>query len=161
MYIHEIKLVVMDVDGSLTDAGIYITAAGDEFKKFNARDGLAITTLEKNGIRTGLLSHAKTPIIVERRAAMLKTSYCYAGEEKKAVILQQWIEDMGIEPENVLFFGDDNNDLDAMEMSGMVACPANASSTVKLKAHHICTKAGGDGAFRELAEAVWPHLFGV
>lgn len=161
MYIHEVKLVVMDVDGSLTDAGIYLTAAGEEMKKFSARDGLAITTLEKNGIRTALLSHAKTPAIVQKRAAMLGCSYCYAGSEKKALILQQWIQDMGIEAENVLFFGDDNNDLDAMELAGMVACPADASHPVKLAANYICKRNGGDGAFRELAEQQWPHLFGL
>lgn len=161
MYLHEIKLVVLDVDGSLTDGGIYITASGEEFKKFDARDGLAITILEKNGIKTGLLSHAKTPSVVEKRAAMLQTSFCYAGQEKKAVILQQWIDELGIEPENVLFYGDDLNDMDAMEMAGSVACPANASHPVKLIAHYICQRSGGDAAFRELAEATWPHLFGL
>lgn len=151
----------MDVDGTLTDGGIYLTANGDEFKKFDARDGLAISLLEKNGIRTGLLSHAKTPMIVERRAKMLGTSFCYAGNEAKAIVLKRWLDEIGIKPEEVLYFGDDLNDLDVMEMVGTVVCPQNATHKVKLIAHYICERSGGNAAFREVAEKYWPQIFGL
>jgi len=161
MITNNIKLVVMDVDGTLTDGGIYLTANGDEFKKFDARDGLAIGILEKNGIRTALLSHAKTPAVVERRAKMLNTSFCYAGQESKAKILAGWLAETGIKAEEVLYFGDDLNDLDVMEMAGLVACPQNAAAPVKKIADYICDRSGGEAAFRELAEFYWPQLFGL
>lgn len=161
MITHNIKFVVMDVDGTLTDGGVYLTANGDEFKKFHAQDGLAIGILEKNGIKTALLSHAKTPLIVERRAKMLSTSFCYAGQESKAKVLAAWLTETGISAEEVLYFGDDLNDLDVMEMVGTVACPENASAPVKKVADYICERSGGEAAFRELAEKYWPHLFGL
>lgn len=161
MYVQKIKLVIMDVDGSLTDGGIYITASGDEFKKFDARDGLAITTLEKNGIKTGFLSHAKTPLIVEKRAQMLGISLCYAGQEPKSIVLQRWLDELGIDAQEVLYFGDDLNDLDIMAMVGQVACPKSATNLVKLKSHYISRRKGGNAAFREVAEKYWPELFGL
>lgn len=161
MNIDRIKLVVMDVDGSLTDGGIYISEQGEAFKKFDARDGLAIGILEKNGIKTAFLSHAKTPKIVEKRAEMLGISFCYAGNAPKSEILQGWIDELGITAEEVFYYGDDLNDMDVMHMAGIVACPQSATYQVKLKADYVCEKSSGDAAFREAAEYFWPHLFGL
>lgn len=154
-----LKLLVLDVDGTLTDGKVYITDQGHEFKQFDVRDGLAIGILLKAGIEIAILSHAKTPAIVLKRAAMLGISRVYVGQEPKADILRKWIYDLQITPENVLFMGDDINDLDAFMLAGYTACPADASNIIKSRSSFVLSKNGGQGAFRELAELLYPEHF--
>lgn len=149
---HKIKLIIADADGTLTDAGIYLTAAGEEFKKFNARDGLAMNRLNKNGIRVAILSHSKNTAIIQKRAEMLGLQIWYAGQEKKAVIIRRWMQELSLQAENILFLGDDLNDLDAFQLVGAGVCPADADPLIKQHAHLILDNRGGDGCFRELAD---------
>lgn len=149
---HKIKLIILDADGTLTDGGIYLTASGEEFKKFNARDGLAMSRLNKNGLPVAILSHSKNTAIIQKRAEMLGLQTWYAGQEKKSIIIRQWMEELGIEAENILYLGDDLNDLDAFQMVGAAVCPADADFLIKQHAHLILNSEGGNGCFRELVD---------
>ena len=149
---HKIKLIILDADGTLTDGGIYLTASGEEFKKFNARDGLAMSRLNKNGLPVAILSHSKNTAIIQKRAEMLGLAIWYAGQEKKSVIIRQWMQELDIKAENVLFLGDDLNDLDAFQMVGAAVCPADADILIKQHAHLILESDGGNGCFRELVD---------
>jgi 3-deoxy-D-manno-octulosonate 8-phosphate phosphatase (KDO 8-P phosphatase) len=154
-----VKIIVLDVDGTLTDGKVYITDQGHEFKQFDVRDGLAMGILLKEGIELAILSHAKTPSIVLKRAAMLGISRIYVGQEPKALILQKWMNELKISGNNVLFMGDDLNDLDAFALAAYTVCPADACPAIRNKSSLILTKKGGDGAFRELAELLYPEHF--
>ena len=149
---HKIKLIALDADGTLTDGGIYLTASGEEFKKFNARDGLAMSRLNRNGLRIAILSHSKNTAIIQKRAEMLGLETWYAGQEKKSLILRGWMAEFGIEAENILYLGDDLNDLDAFQLAGAAVCPSDADPLIKQHAHHILDATGGNACFRELAD---------
>jgi 3-deoxy-D-manno-octulosonate 8-phosphate phosphatase (KDO 8-P phosphatase) len=155
---HKIKLVVLDADGTLTDAGIYLTAAGEEIKKFNARDGLAMNRLNKNGLRVAILSHSKNVDIIRKRAEMLGLQTWYAGQEKKSVILARWAEEFNLKPENILYLGDDLNDLDAFQYVDVGVCPVDADPLIKKHARLILQSKGGDACFRELADRAFRDL---
>jgi YrbI family 3-deoxy-D-manno-octulosonate 8-phosphate phosphatase len=147
-----VRLIACDVDGTLTDGKIHITEKGDEFKSFDARDGLAMTRLNRNGVKVALISHSHAQAIIRRRAEILNLELFYAGHEKKCLILQNWINQLHIRPEEVLYLGDDLNDLDALDMCGWRACPADACAEVKSRCQIRLSRKGGDGVFRELAE---------
>lgn len=149
---HKIKLIVLDADGTLTDGGIYLSSNGDEFKKFNARDGLAMSRLNKNGIRVAILSHSKNTAIIQKRAEMLGLETWYAGQEKKSEVLKRWMDQLSISAEQILFMGDDLNDLDAFKMVGASVCPSDADSIIKASAHLVLDARGGEACFRELAD---------
>ncbi|MCS6980696.1 MAG: HAD-IIIA family hydrolase [Flavobacteriales bacterium] len=155
---HKVKLLVCDVDGTLTDGRIHITASGEEFKSFNARDGLAMARLNRNGLPVALLSHSHAFQIVRRRAEILGLSFWYAGTENKSEVLNRWLHELGIEADQVLYLGDDLNDLDAMKMCGWRACPADACPQVKAISQIRLSRKGGDGVFRELAEKYFSDL---
>ncbi len=155
---HRIKLVVLDADGTLTDAGIYLTASGEEIKKFNARDGLAMSRLNKNGLPVSILSHSKNVHIIQKRAEMLGLRLWYAGQEKKSLILNGWMDELGIKPENVLYLGDDLNDLDVFQWVGVGVCPADADPLIKKYAKLILDSKGGDACFRELADRAFRDI---
>lgn len=150
----KIKLVVCDVDGTLTDGGMWLTSSGEHLKCFNAKDGMAAKILLQNDIQPALLSHSKTTEIVYNRAAMLNIKFCYAGNEDKSKILADWMDMLKLKAENVAFLGDDINDLDAMRMSGTVACPADAHSQVRQVAHHVLKTKGGEGCLREFVDEI-------
>jgi 3-deoxy-D-manno-octulosonate 8-phosphate phosphatase (KDO 8-P phosphatase) len=155
---HRIKLIVLDADGTLTDAGIYLTASGEEIKKFNARDGLAMSRLNKNGLRVAILSHSKNIDIIRKRADMLGLETWYAGQEKKSLILARWAQEYGIPPESMLYLGDDLNDLDAFRYVGVGVCPADADPLIKKHAALILESKGGEACFRELADRAFRDL---
>lgn len=155
---HKIKLIALDADGTLTDAGIYLTASGEEIKKFNARDGLAMSRLNKNGICVAILSHSKNVDIIKKRADMLGLETWYAGNEKKSVLLQKWMDELNLQPENVLYMGDDLNDWDAFQLAGVGVCPADADELIRKKATLVLRSQGGGGCFRELADRAFREL---
>lgn len=147
-----VRLIVCDVDGTLTDGKIHITDKGDEFKSFDARDGLAMSRLNRSGVKVALLSHSHAQAIIHRRAEILKLELFYAGHEKKSIVLQEWLKQLNLSPQEVLYLGDDLNDLDAMELCGWKACPADACKEVKDLCQIRLSRKGGNGVFRELAE---------
>lgn len=148
----DIKMVIFDVDGVMTDAGMYYSESGDEFKKFNARDGLAIRKLTKSGMLTGVISHGINEKLIKKRCDLLGISHVYAGTAPKQDILQGWCEELGISFSQVAFIGDDINDLPIMRAVGFTACPADASWPVREYVDMILSCKGGEGAVREWLE---------
>ncbi|TSD66476.1 acylneuraminate cytidylyltransferase [Inquilinus sp. KBS0705] len=151
--VKNIKIVLTDVDGVLTDAGMYYSEKGDELKKFNTHDGMAFSILHEKGFKTGIIT-SETTEIVTRRAAKLKVDYVYQGKRDggklEAIKEICFKENIGLN--DVAYIGDDINCIAALEAVGFAACPANATSLVKAIAGiNILQTKGGEGAFREFA----------
>ena len=151
-----IKVFLTDVDGVLTDAGMYYTESGDEFKKFNTHDGMAFGLLRERGIKTGMVTSEKTRI-VENRAKKLKADYLYQDVKHngKLEAAKEICEMEGVTLSEVAYIGDDINCIPLLKAVGVAACPANAVKQVKevLGIIQLKTK-GGDGAVREFAEII-------
>lgn len=148
----DIKLVVFDVDGVMTDGGMFYTEGGEEFKKFNAKDGLAIRRLKQRGINTGIISHGYNTNMLQRRAERLHIGLLEVSQVPKLETLTHWCKDLGITPANVCFIGDDVNDEDILKAVGFSACPADAVDDVKNMVHVVLQKKGGDGCVREMID---------
>jgi len=152
----EVKLVLSDVDGVLTDGGMYYCEKGNELKKFNTRDGMGFQLLKENGIKTGIITSEETDIVM-RRAKKLQVDYLYQGKrnEGKFAIAKEICEKEGISLENIAYIGDDVNCLELLLNVGLAACPADAADKVKrIPCIDILSKEGGKGAFREFAEKI-------
>ncbi len=150
--LENIKLLLLDVDGTMTDAGVYILEDGTQFKKFNARDGIGIKLARKAGIEVGIISHSLVTTMVEARANMLGLKYFYIGQEPKLTILEKWKAELGLTNEQIAFIGDDVNDAEIMEAVGVSACPSDALPAIKRIATYQLSKKGGDGCVREFID---------
>jgi 3-deoxy-D-manno-octulosonate 8-phosphate phosphatase (KDO 8-P phosphatase) len=148
----QIKLLVLDVDGTLTDGGVYIDTNGVQSKKFNIKDGMGITLLHEKGIMVGVLSHSRAKTILDERARMLGIERVYSGKEPKHEVLDQWVKELNITLQQVAYIGDDVNDLEAMERVGLSACPHDAHFSVVKKADVVLQRNGGDGCVREFID---------
>lgn len=146
-----IRLFVTDVDGVLTDAGMYYGESGDELKKFNTRDAMGLSLLRKKGIKTAIITSEDTRIVA-RRAEKMQIDFLFQGVKDKAVVLKKLCEATGIPLSETAYIGDDVNDLPAIELAGFTACPADALDAVKEKTDVVLTRRGGDGAVREWCE---------
>lgn len=151
----KIRLLLMDVDGVLTDGKLYNVpdASGKmvETKGFDSQDGIGLQWLSWKGIKTGLISGRNSPATVER-ARQCKFAYVYQGHIEKIPILEEILADAGIQPENVAYIGDDFTDVVIMRRVGLAIATANARPEVKRAAHFITEKPGGSGAVREVVE---------
>jgi len=150
------KLVLTDVDGVLTDAGMYYSENGDEFKKFNTHDGMGFKLLRAAGIKTGIITSEKTKI-VENRAKKLNVDYLYQGKQEgeKLAVALGICEKECIGLNEVAYIGDDINCYDLLCAVGIAACPANALPKIKDIPDIIhLNKCGGDGAVREFVEFI-------
>ncbi len=152
-----IRLLVLDVDGTMTDGGIYIDANGVQTKKFNVKDGMGITLLVEKGIDVAILSHSRSQSIMDERARMLGIKYVYAGKESKITILNRWMLDMKLSKENIAVIGDDVNDIEMMSAGGLCACPADAHFKVIRMADVVLQKKGGEGCVREFIDRYLLH----
>jgi YrbI family 3-deoxy-D-manno-octulosonate 8-phosphate phosphatase len=144
-------MLAMDVDGVLTDAGMYYSESGDELKKFNTRDGMGIKLLQAVGVITAFVTKEKTAI-VERRGQKLAVPEVHQGIDDKLTDLTRLARKYGLTLEQIAYIGDDVNDLDALKAVGFSAAPADAMPVVLQAVHYVCTKKGGEGAVRELAD---------
>jgi len=152
----KIKLFVSDVDGTLTDAGMYYSENGDELKKFNTRDGKGFDLLRKAGIKTAIITSENTKI-VENRAKKLKVDYLNQGLEHKDKLeaIKNICKKENISLNEVAFIGDDINDKEALESVGIAGCPADAVEDIKqIPNIRIMSKKGGEGAVREFIERI-------
>ncbi|MFY0601059.1 MAG: HAD-IIIA family hydrolase [Cyclobacteriaceae bacterium] len=147
-----IKLLILDVDGTMTDGGVYVTEEGTQFKKFNAQDGLGVRLAIKAGIEVGIISHSFISEMVSVRAKSLGIKYLYVGQKEKLEVLKEWMIELNLEFESIAFIGDDINDLEIMSHVGFSACPDNAVEKVKKKADVILSRKGGDAAVREFID---------
>ena len=151
-----IKLFLTDVDGVLTDGSMYYTESGDEFKKFNTRDGMAFELLRKAGIKTGIITSEDTQIVA-RRAAKIKADYLYQGQRDggKLAAAQEICTKEGISLSEVAYIGDDLNCISLLEKVGKAACPADAVDAVKaIPGITMLYKKGGEGCVREFVELI-------
>lgn len=145
----DIKLLILDIDGVMTDAGMYFTENGDQMKKYNAKDGMAIIHLTRSNFQVGVISSGFTANMVKQRIDMLKIQNFYVGRDPKMGILKNWLEKLNLDIKNVAFIGDDINDLEIMQQCGLAICPNNAVPAIKNIAHIILKLSGGDGCVRE------------
>ena len=148
----EIKLLVLDVDGVLTDGGIYLTEKGDEIKKFHARDGRGIMTAQKNGIEVAFLSGGVNTEAIQNRAERLGVKRVYVGKTAKTTILEDWMAESNLQYSQVAYIGDDANDLGVIAKAGLTACPADAANKNREAVDVILKTAGGLGCVREFIE---------
>jgi 3-deoxy-D-manno-octulosonate 8-phosphate phosphatase (KDO 8-P phosphatase) len=154
----KIKLIIADVDGTLTDGGIYLTENGDEFKKFNAKDGMGVKLLMKKGFQVGIISASHARKLVLARAEMLGITLCYIGNEPKLSILEKWTEELGVGLDEIAFIGDDVNDLEIMKKVGLAFCPQDSAEEIKNISDVILSENGGRGCFREMADKYFLKL---
>ncbi len=151
--LRKIKLVVTDVDGVLTDGGLYYSSEGLVMKKFNVKDGMGTRILREEGIYVGIITtDGETDKILKKRAERLKLDFLYTGVWQKEEKLHEVCDKYKIGFENVAFIGDDVNDLSIIENVGFSAAPADAVNSVKQKVDLVLQTKGGDGAFREFAD---------
>ena len=155
-----IKVFLSDVDGVMTDAGMYYTESGDEYKKFNTHDGMGFNLIQKAGIKIGIVTTENTKM-VERRAAKLKMDYLYQGKGfgGKLDAALDICKKEGISLQQVAYIGDDVNCIELLKAVGIAACPANATSKVKAIDGIIqLQKSGGDGAVREFIDMILDQI---
>jgi len=156
----KIKVFLSDVDGTLTDAGMYYSQSGEELKKFNTRDGKGFELLRKVGVKTGIITSEDT-LIVERRSKKMKLDYLFQGLEHKGKldIALEICKSEGISLEEIAYIGDDVNCIELLESVGLAACPNDSISKVKnIENINIMSKNGGYGAVREFSEMVLSNI---
>lgn len=153
----DIRLFLTDCDGCLTDGGMYYSEKGDELKKFNTRDGMGFSILRKLGIRTGIITGENVELN-RRRADKLKLDYYVPGCKDKLKAAGQLCSSLGITLDNVLYIGDDINDIPLLKAAGFSACPADAVKSVCSCVSYIAAKKGGEGVIREIVDEFFPPL---
>ncbi len=151
-----IKILLTDVDGVLTDGGMYYTESGERMKKFNARDGMGVELLNKENIKTIFITREKSSI-VKKRAIKLNISKCYLGVKNKESLLPKICMDFDVKPTEIAYIGDDINDLDIMKKVGFTATPKDGIKEIKKIADYTCSKTGGNCAFREIIDIIISH----
>lgn len=149
--LRRVRLVITDVDGVLTDGGLYYGPDGECLKRFCAQDGLGMVLLRKAGIRVAVLSGRDCPAL-RRRLADLGISLFRLGKVEKRAACEDLLRESGVSPEESLFLGDDLPDLDGFTCCGLGIAVANARNQVREAAHLVLNAHGGQGAFRELAD---------
>jgi len=151
----QIKLLLMDVDGVLTDGKLYNVPDRDgkmvETKGFDSQDGIALQWLNWKDVKTGVVSGRVSPA-TEERARQVKMTYVYQGHIEKVPILEQILADAKISASEVAYMGDDLTDVVILRRVGLAIATANAREEVKRAAHYVTQAAGGRGAVREVAE---------
>ncbi|MBY9077598.1 acylneuraminate cytidylyltransferase [Paenibacillus sp. HN-1] len=147
-----INLLICDVDGVLTDAGMYYSENGDELKKFNTKDGKGIELLKASGVEVMILT-SEDRTLVQRRAEKLKVDYLYMGIKDKKVFLDAFFQNnKKFNYPTTAYIGDDVNDLQCLEAVAFSSTPSDAVPEVLAKVNYICTKKGGHGCVREICD---------
>ena len=155
----KIKLLLMDVDGVMTDGKLYFIPSATpgemvEFKAFDSQDGIALQWCQWKGIRTGVISGRNSPATVER-AKQVKMNYVYQGHIEKIPIIEEIMADAGISKEEVAYMGDDLTDVVVFHRVGLAIAVANARPDVKAEAHWVTHHVGGNGAVRDAVELIF------
>lgn len=149
----QIKLLVLDVDGVLTDGRIIYTDSGEQVKQFSSRDGLGLRLLMDNGIQVGIITGRSSGALTHR-CRNLGITLVFDGIFNKAEALDQMVQQTGIHPSAMAFMGDDLIDLPAMARAGVAIAVADAVTEVKSRADIVTMAPGGQGAVREICEAI-------
>jgi len=157
---NEIKLFAMDVDGTLTDGKVYISADGEMFKVFNIRDGYAISSiLKRKGIKSAIITGRNSEIVTVR-AAELGIDFVCQGVKNKLDCLNELTKKMDICLYETAFIGDDLPDLECIKVCGNSGCPADSVEEIKRNVAYVCKADGGCGAVREYAEYLFSNRDG-
>ena len=146
-------MILLDVDGVLTDGAVVIYADGSESKRFHIRDGIALVWAQRAGITVGLLSARHSPTTAQR-AAQLGITLIHQGVQSKINTYDQIVGDMVLGDDEVAYMGDDIVDLAVLRRVGLSAAPSNAVAEVRAQVHFVSAWPGGDGAVRELVETI-------
>ena len=148
-----IRLFATDVDGVLTDAGMYYSESGDEWKKFNTRDGMGIKLLQKAGLITAIVTQERTKLVA-RRAEKLAIPEVQQGAMDKLSVVREMASRYGITLDQVAYIGDDINDVETLKAVGFSAAPADGLPEVLTVVDYVCRNKGGEGAVREVIDMV-------
>jgi 3-deoxy-D-manno-octulosonate 8-phosphate phosphatase (KDO 8-P phosphatase) len=148
-----VRLLVLDVDGVLTDGNLYFDNNGNELKAFSTRDGFGIRCLQRHGIESALITGRQSKI-VEDRARQLGIRNVYQGRNDKLAAFAELLEATGIEAGRVCYAGDDWLDLPVLERVGLSVTVADADTVVKSRVHWVTSRAGGHGAVREICDLI-------
>jgi len=151
--LREIRLFATDVDGVLTDAGMYYAESGDEWKKFNTRDGMGLKLLQRAGIITAIVTQERTKLVA-RRAEKLAIPELHQGVMDKLTVIREMAARHGLSLKQVAYIGDDINDLEALKEVGFSATPADGMPKIAAAVDYVCQKKGGEGAVREIVEMI-------
>jgi 3-deoxy-D-manno-octulosonate 8-phosphate phosphatase (KDO 8-P phosphatase) len=149
----KIKLLLLDVDGVLTDGKLYYGNSGEELKAFDIQDGLGIKLLQRGGIQVGIIT-GRSSSLLKRRAEELAIEPLIQGREDKLTALNELLEEMEIALEEIAFMGDDLPDLAVIRRVGLGITPANGNTQLVSQALWQTEKGGGNGAVREAAELI-------
>jgi len=148
-----VKLLLLDVDGVLTDGRIVYSSSGDELKFFDVKDGHGIKLIQKAGITVGIIT-GRTSEVVRRRAEELGITLLYQGRFEKTAVLDEIVEKTGIDKEHIAYVGDDLVDIPVMKRVGFSASVSDAVTGVREAAHYVSSFPGGRGAVRDIVEYI-------
>ena len=151
--LEKIKLIVMDVDGVLSDGKLYYSSVGEELKSFNVQDGLGLTIAKKLGYELAIIT-GRESAMVARRAKELGFHYLVQNSKNKTASLQNICKESGLDVDAVAYIGDDLNDIGALSVAGFSAAPANAAADVRSRVDYVTTARGGEGVLREVVEKI-------
>ena len=149
----KIRLLVLDVDGTLTDGSIFLDGSGNEFKRFHVRDGMGIHRLRASGVDVAILS-GRYSASTARRAGELGIHLLFNGVKDKLRFLVDLAEKLGMTRDEIAYVGDDLNDLDCIRWVGLGCAPADAVGEVRSSARYVAEHPGGYGAVRDVAEHI-------
>jgi len=148
-----IRLIALDVDGILTDGGLYLSDSGEEFKRFNSLDGHGLKMLKASGVELAIIT-GRTSRCVEMRAKNLGINHLHQGVEDKLSAMKTLLAQLHLAPEAAAFMGDDVVDLRAMRHVGLALSVPDAPQVVRDRAHYVSLRSGGNGAVREVCEMI-------
>jgi 3-deoxy-D-manno-octulosonate 8-phosphate phosphatase (KDO 8-P phosphatase) len=148
-----IKMVLIDVDGVMTDGGLYYTAEGNEMKRFHAHDGYGVVRAREHGLKIGIISGRSTPIVTAR-ARVLKIDDVYQDRMDKVNAMRELQQRYGFRDDEFAFIGDDLFDLPLLAIVGLSAAPSNALPQVRRAVHYVAKQSGGNGAVREVLDII-------
>jgi N-acylneuraminate cytidylyltransferase len=148
-----LRLLVVDIDGTLTDAGMYWSPDGELLKKFNTRDAKGLELIRKCGVQVAIITAEDSPIVMAR-AKKLGIEYCFTGVSDKFACLGQLCSELGVAFAETAYVGDDINDLECMNRVGFSACPTDAVTSVQRVAKYVSSFMGGSGAVRDICELI-------
>jgi len=157
--IKKIKLIATDVDGVLTDGGMYYSSKGDVLKKFHARDGMAVSILKKNTIPTVIITKEKNQI-VKKWSSKMNIDKLFDGVKNKEKVVSKLCKSYGLSENNIAYIGDDVNDLEILKKTGFAATPKDGNLEVKKIVDYICKNRGGEGVLREICNLIISIRFG-
>ena len=149
----KIRLLISDVDGVLTDGGMYYSEKGEILKKFNAKDGMGVEILLRSKVKTILLTRENSSI-VKKRGAKIKAAATYIGTFNKELHLHKICKKFQVSPAEIAYIGDDLNDLEIMKLVGFAAMPSDGIKDLRKIVDYVCRNNGGNGAFREIADLI-------